>query len=132
MPILNKLFGKKSVAKNGKIEPEKKPAPAGIGKTEVKNKPSDFKPGGVLLSAITTEKAMAAQGLNRYVFKVAPKANKIEIAKTIGKNYNVKVMAVNIINIPRKARQVGKTKGFKSGYKKTVVTLAKGQTIEIK
>jgi len=70
--------------------------------------------------------------ISKYIFKIASSANKIEVAKTVGKNYNVKVVSVNIVNIPRKARRVGKTKGFKSGYKKAIVTLATGQSIEIK
>ena len=58
------------------------------------------------------------------------RANKIAVAKEVSKTYNVKVVNVNIINIPKKARRVGKTSGFKTGYKKAVVTLAPGQTIE--
>jgi large subunit ribosomal protein L23 len=53
------------------------------------------------------------------------------IAAAVKKTYGVKVKAVNIINIPRKARRVGRTMGFKAGYKKAVITLAKGQSIEI-
>ena len=53
------------------------------------------------------------------------------IASEVKRTYNVKVTGVNIINIPRKARRVGKTVGFKKGYKKAVVTLASGQSIEI-
>ncbi|OGD41982.1 50S ribosomal protein L23 [Candidatus Azambacteria bacterium RIFOXYD1_FULL_42_11] len=91
-----------------------------------------FESDSVLLSPVTTEKALSGQKLNRYVFKAAPSANKIEIAKAISKNYNVKVVGVNIINVPKKSRRVGKNLGFKSGYKKAVVALAKGQSIELK
>lgn len=91
-----------------------------------------FSKSDILLSPINTEKAMSLQGMGRYIFKIAPGANKIEVSKAIGKAYNVKVASVNIINVPKKARQVGRTKGFKAGYKKAVVTLAKGQSIEIK
>ena len=86
----------------------------------------------LLLSPVTAEKAMSLQSLNQYVFKVAPNSNKIEIAKAVAKTYNVKAISVNIINVPRKARQVGRNKGFKAGYKKAIVILEKGQTIEIK
>ena len=123
MPLLNKLFGKqKPVAK--RFEAPKK--------TEPVKKIVELKPGGILLSPLTTEKAVSGQSLNKYVFKVAPKANKIDIMRAVSKIYNVKAVSANIINIPRKARQVGKTKGFKSGYKKAIVTLAVGQSIEIK
>jgi len=123
MPLLNKLFGK-SKPTVGRVEALKKVEPI--------KKVIELKPGSILLSPLATEKAVSGQSLNKYIFKITSSANKIEVAKAVGKNYNVKVVAVNIVNIPRKARRVGKTKGFKSGYKKAVVTLTKGQTIEVK
>jgi len=78
----------------------------------------------------TAEKALAVQKLNQYVFKVDSGANKIMVANEVKKTYKVKVLNVNIINVPRRARKVGKTMGFKAGYKKAIVTLAPGQTIE--
>ncbi|MDO8574902.1 MAG: 50S ribosomal protein L23 [bacterium] len=133
MPLLNKLFGKSKSAV-GRVEAPKKPsfAKATEGKAEPVKKVADFKSDGILVSPLTTEKAMSGQSLNKYVFKVAPSANKIDIIKAISKIYNVKAVSANIINIPRKVRQVGKTKGFKSGYKKAIVTLTKGQSIEVK
>ena len=80
----------------------------------------------------TAEKAIAGQKLNQYTFKVDPGANKIMVANEVKKTYKVKVLNVNIINVPRRARKVGKTMGFKAGYKKAIITLAPGQTIEIK
>ncbi len=121
MPLLNKLFGKSSSfakATEDKAEPVKKVA--------------ELKPGGILVSPITTEKAVSGQSLNKYIFKVASSANKIDIIKAVSKTYNVKAVSANIINIPKKARQVGKTRGFKSGFKKAIVTLEKGQSIEVK
>lgn len=139
MSLLNKLFAKTEEKKSAKVRktlPEIKETarPVVFDAEETKNqsKSANLKLGGIILSSIATEKALSAQKLNQYVFKVAPSANKIEIAKTIGKNYNVKAVAVNIINIPRKSRRVGKNMGFKSGFKKAIVTLAKGQSIEVK
>ncbi|MDO8743311.1 MAG: 50S ribosomal protein L23 [Candidatus Azambacteria bacterium] len=86
----------------------------------------------IIISPHTAEKALMAQKLNQYVFKVGPNANKIIIAKEVKKNYGVKVLKVSIINVRKKARRVGKTQGFKAGYKKAVVTLPFGQTIEQK
>ena len=84
----------------------------------------------LLIKLHTAEKALAAQKLNQYVFKVDSGANKIMVANEIKKTYKVKVLSVNIINIPRRSRRVGKTTGFKSGFKKAIITLAPGQTIE--
>ena len=86
----------------------------------------------LLIFPLATEKALSAQKLNQYIFKVTASANKIEIAKEINKTYNVKAVSVNIISIPGKTKKVGKTLGFKAGYKKAIITLAKGQSIEVK
>ncbi|MFH1392813.1 MAG: 50S ribosomal protein L23 [Patescibacteria group bacterium] len=86
----------------------------------------------LLIKLHTAEKALAAQKVNKYVFKVDSGANKIMVANEIKKTYKVKVLSVNIINIPRRSRRVGKTTGFKSGFKKAIITLAPGQTIELK
>lgn len=86
----------------------------------------------ILISPHTAEKATAGQRINQYVFKVASDANKIMIAGEIKKKYNVKALKINIINVSRKVRKVGKTSGFKTGYKKAIVTLAPGQTIGFK
>lgn len=133
MALLNKLFsargGSALGGKKSKLATEPVKAPE---KAEIVKKVSEFKFDGILLSPLATEKAVSGQSLNKYIFKVAPKANKIDIIKAVSKTYNVKAVSANIINIPKKARQVGKTLGFKSGYKKAIVTLAKGQTIEIK
>ena len=86
----------------------------------------------LLIKLHTAEKALAAQKLNQYVFKVDSDANKIMVANEVKKTYKVNVLSVNIINTPRRARKVGKTTGFKSGFKKAIITLAPGQTIEVK
>jgi len=94
--------------------------------------PLNKKESKILGNPHMAEKALAGQKINQYVFKVAPRANKIMIAGEIKKKYNVKVLKVGIINVAKKARRVGKTIGFKSGYKKAIITLAAGQTIELK
>ncbi len=92
--------------------------------------PNKTKKSLILGSLHTAEKALAGQKLNQYIFKVSSQANKIMIAGEVKKNYNVKVVKVNIVNIHRKVRRVGKTLGFKAGYKKAIVTLSPGQSIE--
>ena len=136
MSLLNKLFSakdgsafggknkKKEAIKETKLINEEKKVATEVKKPIVK---SDF-----LLTQMTTEKAVSGQSLNQYVFKVAPGANKIEIIKAVGKTYNVTVVSAHIMNTQKKVRRVGKTQGFKPGYKKAIVTLTKGQTIEFK
>jgi len=132
MALLNKLF-KKSKREVEKKEPSFVKAMEGkeekIAEAPKKQVILESK---ILISSHTAEKALMDQKLNHYVFKVSPAASKIMIANEVKKNYNVKVIKVNIVNIPKKARRIGRTKGFRAGYKKAIVTLAPGQTIELK
>lgn len=83
----------------------------------------------ILIEPWITEAATAAQEMGKYVFKAAPGASKQQIKKAVEEAYKVKVMAVNTVNIPKKLRNYGKTPGWKSGFKKAVATLKKGDSI---
>ncbi len=85
----------------------------------------------VLLAPVITEKSSDLAINSQYVFKIAPEATKNEVKKAVETAYKVNILAVNIINIPRKKRRVGKHLGWRQGYKKAVVTVRKGQKIEI-
>ncbi len=85
----------------------------------------------VLFSPHITEKATDLSASDKYVFKVWPKSNKIEIKKAIESIYGVDVEKVNIVKIPRKRRRVGRTMGWTKGYKKAIISVKKGQKIEI-
>lgn len=78
-----------------------------------------------------TEKALQGTSQNKYVFKVASYANKPEIKKLIERGYNVKVSSVHMVTIPGKSFGRGVRKGEKPGYKKAIVTLKKGSTLEV-
>lgn len=89
----------------------------------------------VLKKPLITEKLSAiTEKLNRYGFKVDGKANKIEIKKAIEAMYGVNVEAVNTMKVPAKNKsrytKKGMVSGRKSGYKKAIVTLAKGENID--
>jgi large subunit ribosomal protein L23 len=95
-----------------------------------------MKPSEVLLKPILTEKANAQQEkLRRYAFKVARKANKLEIKKAIESFYGVTVTGVNTSITPAKDKsrftKTGIVVGRKSGYKKAFVTIAEGETIDL-
>lgn len=94
------------------------------------NKASSQIAARILKAPHVTEKAMGLGRENKYIFKVTPNANKPEVKKAIQELYGVKVNDVNIINIPRKKRRLGRSEGFKSGFKKAVVTLKQGEKIE--
>ena len=86
----------------------------------------------VLVQPHVTEKATDLEKGNKYVFKIFKKANKIQVKRAVEDLYGVNVLDVKIINIPRKKRRIHRrTEGFKKGYKKAIVKIAKGQKIEI-
>lgn len=78
-----------------------------------------------------TEKAGRLEALRQYVFRVTPKANKIEIARAVEKVYGVTVTAVRTVRVPGKVRRRGRYSGFRPGYKKAIVTLKSGESIEL-
>jgi large subunit ribosomal protein L23 len=90
----------------------------------------------VLVKPILTEKANAQQdSLRRYAFRVNRRANKLEIKKAIEEFYGVKVTDVNTTVVPGKNKtrytKAGFVKGQKSAYKKALVTVAEGETIDL-
>lgn len=89
----------------------------------------------ILIKPIITEKAeMLTEDRNQYSFVVEKKANKVEIRKEVEKMYSVSVKAVNTLIMPAKQKnrstRSGMLKGRKSAYKKAIVTLAEGNTID--
>ena len=80
---------------------------------------------------IITEKATILSEQNKTVFKVHNKANKKNIKKNIEKLFKVTVVKVNIINRKAKKKIKQGRKSFTSGYKKAIVTLKKGQSIDL-
>ena len=80
---------------------------------------------------IITEKATQQLEFNKYVFAVSPKANKADIKAAIEQLFDVKVIKVNAYNPPQKKRRVGQFIGHRAHYKRAVVTLAEGSSIEL-
>src|SRR5579864_1592927 len=90
----------------------------------------------ILVKPILTEKANGQQEkLSRYAFKVARKANKLEIKNAIEAFYGVTVVEVNTLVVPGKNKtrytKAGFIKGVKPAYKKALVTVAEGETIDL-
>ena len=78
-----------------------------------------------------SEKAFNLESEGKYVFVVSPSANKVEIKKAIQNLYGVVVKSVNIVKAPSKPKRFKGVPGIKSGYKKAVITLAKGSKIDV-
>ena len=84
-----------------------------------------------ILSPIVTEKSTNLSEQNKIVFKVPNKSNKKNLKKNIEKIFKVNVTKINIIN---KKSRIKLTRGRKikvSGYKKAIITLKKGQNIDL-
>ena len=87
---------------------------------------------GVLRMPHRTEKTADSEEKNRtYAFMVSGRANKIMVKAAVERNYGVAVSAVRMLNTPEKARVRGRIIGWKQGFKKAMVTVKKGQKIEI-
>ena len=84
-----------------------------------------------ILSPNVTEKATSLSEFNKIVFKVHNGATKKSIKKNIEKIFKVNVVKVNTINFKRKSKIVRGKKAFKPGYKKAIITLKKGQSIDL-
>jgi large subunit ribosomal protein L23 len=86
----------------------------------------------IILGPLITEKGTTVRTeKNCYVFKVHPDANKIDIKTAIVKLFNVKVKKVNTATVRGKERQMGRTFGRTSHWKKAYVTLASDQKIQL-
>ena len=84
-----------------------------------------------IISPTITEKATSLSEFNKIVFKVHKGASKNSIKKNIEKIFKVNVIKINTINLKGKTKMVRNKKTYKSGYKKAIVTLKKGQSIDL-
>ena len=84
-----------------------------------------------IIAPSITEKATSLSDFNKVVFKVSKQANKKAIKKSIEKIFKVNVIKINTINIKGKNKLIRNKKSFKPGYKKAIVTLKKGQSIDL-
>lgn len=91
----------------------------------------------VVIRPLITEKNTDLMGIDQYTFEVAPAANKIQIREAIEKLFNVRVKAVNTLNVKgtRRSRAVrrgrGRIYGQERAWKKAIITLFPGQRIDI-
>ena len=84
-----------------------------------------------ILSPLVTEKSTNMSDQNKIIFKVPSKANKIILKKNIEKIFKVNVTKINIINKQPRKKIVRGKKIKVSGYKKAIITLKKGQNIDL-
>ena len=84
-----------------------------------------------IVSPVITEKATSLSEFNKTVFRVHKGASKNSIKKSIEKIFKVNVIKINTINLKGKTKLVKGKKSSRPGYKKAIVTLKKGQSIDL-
>jgi len=126
------LFDKKTkpvelAAEEGKAA--KAPKAAKPAKVAVAGKAGDVF--GVLISPLVTEKSTKEEQFGKYVFAVAESANKREISKAVFTRYGVRPVKVNIMNRLGKVKRTGAHWGKRKDWRKAVITLPKGKSINV-
>lgn len=150
MSVFDFLKKRKEVKKRKRkkeIKPEEKPvkkppAPKPKPKKRIPKKSRARRPslgakatGGlayrILKAPHITEKSTDLARKNQYTFLIWGKAKKVEVKKAIEDIYNVAVTDVRIINVSPKRRRLGRTLGWRKGYKKAIVKVKEGQKINV-
>jgi len=88
-------------------------------------------PGEVLIAPVVSEKSYGQIAQNRYTFKVHQDAHKTQVRQAVEELFDVKVLKVAIIKVQAKPKRRGKFAGVRPGWKKAVVQLKPGDSIEI-
>jgi large subunit ribosomal protein L23 len=92
---------------------------------------ADLRHYDTIIAPVITEKSTMASEHNKVVFRVAPAATKPEIKAAVEALFRVKVTAVNTLNRAGKVKRFRGVAGRQKGYKRAVVTLAEGQSIDV-
>ena len=88
-------------------------------------------PGEILIKPVVSEKSYHQIQENRYTFKVHKDAHKTQIRQAVEELFDVKVVGVNVIKMQPKPKRRGMIKGTRPGWKKAIVQLKPGDSIEI-
>lgn len=89
-------------------------------------------PRDIIKRPIITEKTSDLMEANKYAFEVDMKSNKTEIKLAIESIFDVKVKKINTVKMPAKPKSYGKYNGYRSAWKKAIITLTdESKTIEL-
>ena len=83
----------------------------------------------IIIEPVLTEKSNVMKETGRYVFKVDPRANKLEVRRAVESLFGVHPVQCNIINVKGKPKRVRYKNGYTASWKKAVVTLREGESI---
>ncbi len=85
----------------------------------------------ILLSPVVSEKSYSGIAEGRYTFKVHPDAHRMQVRQAVEDLFDVHVQRVNIVKVQPKPKRRGLFKGTRPGWKKAIVQVREGETIEI-
>jgi large subunit ribosomal protein L23 len=88
-------------------------------------------PNEVLLAPVVSEKSYSLITDRKYTFKVHKDAHKTQVRQAVEELFGVKVQNVNVVKVQAKPKRRGMTKGTRPGWKKAIVQLREGESIEI-
>jgi large subunit ribosomal protein L23 len=88
-------------------------------------------PNEILLAPVVSEKSYSQIGANKYAFRVHQDAHRTQVRQAVEELFGVKVVRVNMLKVQAKPKRRGMFRGTKPGWKKAIVQLKPGETIEI-
>jgi large subunit ribosomal protein L23 len=88
-------------------------------------------PNEVLLAPVVSEKSYSLIGEGKYVFRIHPDAHRTQVRQAVEELFSVHVEGVNVLKVQPKPKRRGLSKGIRPGWKKAIVQLREGETIEI-
>ena len=88
-------------------------------------------PNEVLLAPVVSEKSYSLISDGKYVFRIHPDAHRTQVRQAVEELFGVHVEGVNILKVQPKPKRRGLAKGIRPGWKKAIVQLREGETIEI-
>jgi large subunit ribosomal protein L23 len=88
-------------------------------------------PNEILLAPVVSEKSYSLIGEGKYVFRIHPDAHRTQVRQAVEELFGVHVERVNVLKVQAKPKRRGMSKGIKPGWKKAIVQLREGDTIEI-
>ena len=85
----------------------------------------------ILIRPLITEKGTLLADQNKYLFAVALDATKIDVRRAVEQTFDVTVLSVNVVNVPGKEKRWGRHRYRTSRWRKAIVTLQQGQTLDL-
>ena len=88
-------------------------------------------PNEILLAPVVSEKSYSLIGEGKYVFRIHPDAHRTQVRQAVEELFGVHVEGVNVLKVQAKPKRRGMSKGIRPGWKKAIVQLREGESIEI-